>query len=193
LFYDDFRFNGRNVYFTDIGRGAIVVLNPDTDALRRTLDGDPSTKGTRPMIVEGKELPPVFGLGRIFDKGRKSFPHVQEMEIIDPGPDTFTAPVGSYRPNRWGLHDMHGNVWEWTGDWHGDDYYAQSPRDDPRGPADGEVRVRRGGGWNSFPLYARASFRNWNTAWSRCVNLGFRVVREVRDSASEDGARHQGG
>jgi hypothetical protein len=66
-FYDDFRFNGRNVYFTDIGRGAIVVLNLDTGALRRTLDGDPSTKGTRPMIVEGKELPPVFGLGRLLD------------------------------------------------------------------------------------------------------------------------------
>jgi Major royal jelly protein len=66
-FYDDFRFNGRNVYFTDIGHGAIVVLNLDTGALRRTLDGDPSTKGTRPMIVEGEELPPVFGLGRIID------------------------------------------------------------------------------------------------------------------------------
>ena len=66
-FYDDFRFNGRNVYFTDIGRGAIVFLNLDTGALRRTLDGDPSTKGTRPLIAEGKELPPVFGLGRILD------------------------------------------------------------------------------------------------------------------------------
>ena len=66
-FYDDFRFNGRNVYFTDIGHGAIVVLNLDTGALRRTLDGHPSTRGTRPMIVEGKELPPVFGLGRILD------------------------------------------------------------------------------------------------------------------------------
>jgi hypothetical protein len=66
-YYDDFRFNGRNVYFTDIVHGAIVVLNLDTGALRRTLDGDPSTKGTRPMIVEGKELPPVLGLPRILD------------------------------------------------------------------------------------------------------------------------------
>src|SRR6266481_3165586 len=74
-FYDDFRFNGRNVYFTDIGHGAIVVLNLDTGALRRTLDGAPSTKGTRPMIVEGEELPPVFGLGRIIDTERGK--HVQ--------------------------------------------------------------------------------------------------------------------
>jgi hypothetical protein len=43
---DDFRFSGRNVYFTDIGNGEIVVLNLDTGALRRTLDADPSTKGT---------------------------------------------------------------------------------------------------------------------------------------------------
>ena len=55
----------------DIGHGAIVVLNLDTGDLRRTLDGDPSTKGTRPMIVEGKELPPVFGLGRILDVARR--------------------------------------------------------------------------------------------------------------------------
>jgi pimeloyl-ACP methyl ester carboxylesterase len=65
--YDDFRFNGRNVYFTDIGHGAIVVLNLDTGAMRRTLDGHPSTRGTRPMIVEGKELPPLFGLARTPD------------------------------------------------------------------------------------------------------------------------------
>jgi formylglycine-generating enzyme required for sulfatase activity len=38
--------------------------------------------------------------------------------------------------------------------------------------------VRRGGGWNSFPIYARACFRNYHDAVSRCLNLGFRVVRE---------------
>jgi formylglycine-generating enzyme required for sulfatase activity len=69
-------------------------------------------------------------------------------------------------------------VWEWTSDWHGDDYYAQSPLEDPQGPATGDVRVRRGGAWNSFPLWARASFRNWNDPSSRCLNLGFRVVAE---------------
>ena len=74
---------------------------------------------------------------------------------------------------------MLGNVWEWctTG-------MAKSTTPSPRsmirpGPATGGVRVRRGGAWNSFPLWLRASFRNWNTPQSRCVNLGFRVVRNV--------------
>jgi len=51
--------------------------------------------------------------------------------------------------------------------------------DDPQGPKTGVLRVRRGGAWNSFPLWARAAFRNWNSPGSRCVNLGFRVARNA--------------
>jgi formylglycine-generating enzyme required for sulfatase activity len=106
------------------------------------------------------------------------------MEIVEVGSDSFTVPVGRYEPNAWGLHDMHGNAWEWCSDWLDDDYYARSPVDDPQGPADGNVRVRRGGGWNTFPIWARASFRNYNTQGSRICNLGFRVVREIPVSDS---------
>lgn len=98
-----------------------------------------------------------------------------------PGRDghAFTAPVGRYAPNAFGLHDLHGNVWEWVSDWYGEDYYARSPTDDPQGPADGSVKVRRGGSWHTWPLYARCGFRNWNTVQTRYTLVGIRLVREL--------------
>jgi len=107
------------------------------------------------------------------------FAHIQQLVIPENGSIEFTAPVASYPANGWGLHDMHGNVWEWTGDWYAEDYYANSTMDDPKGPETGGVRVRRGGAWNSVPIWSRASFRNWNSEETRCSNLGFRVVAEI--------------
>ena len=57
----------------------------------------------------------------------------------------YTAPVGSYQPNGLGLYDMTGNAWQWVSDWYSDAYYAESPKDNPRGPASGTGRVIRGG------------------------------------------------
>ena len=71
----------------------------------------------------------------------------------------FAAPVGQFKPNAFGLYDMHGNAWQWCADRYSSDYYATSPADDPIGPDTGAVRVRRGGSWDGRPFSACSAFR----------------------------------
>ncbi len=123
----------------------------------------------------------LLGAAATFDLDTAArWPQWQSFAL--PGHDgyAFTAPVASFAPNAFGLFDLHGNVWEWVADWHADHYYAQSPTDDPPGPATGTVRVRRGGSWHTWALYSRCAYRNWNTPSTRYVLLGMRLVREVR-------------
>jgi len=86
-----------------------------------------------------------------------------------------TAPVGKYRPNAWGLYDMHGNVWEWCQDWFAKDYAAGDSKD-PTGPSSGSARVLRGGSWNNGPTICRSANRNSNDPTNRNNNNGVRVV-----------------
>jgi formylglycine-generating enzyme required for sulfatase activity len=91
----------------------------------------------------------------------------------------FTSPVGSFPANAFGLHDMVGNVWEWVADWHDENAYAKSPATDPQGPESGVVKVRRGGSWHTWSLYARCAFRNWNTPETRYTLVGMRLLLEA--------------
>ena len=86
-----------------------------------------------------------------------------------------TAPVGSFKPNAFGLYDMHGNVWEWCSDWYADSY-ANAKNQDPQGPDSGTLRVLRGGGWGYVPLYCRSAFRIRCNPVYRYHYVGFRVV-----------------
>jgi uncharacterized protein (TIGR02996 family) len=66
-----------------------------------------------------------------------------------------TTPVGTFPANAWGLHDMHGNLWEWCQDWYGD--YPNNDVTDPQGPTSGQWRVLRGGSWNYDPQLCRSA------------------------------------
>lgn len=89
------------------------------------------------------------------------------------------APARSYAPNAWGIYDLSGNVAEWVWDWYGP--YAGEV-EDPRGPADGALKVVRGGSWWLDTDHARASRRYWAPPDQSDDNLGFRVARGEPDA-----------
>ncbi|MBS0151154.1 MAG: SUMF1/EgtB/PvdO family nonheme iron enzyme [Nitrospira sp.] len=90
-----------------------------------------------------------------------------------------TAPVGSYEANPWGLHDMGGNVSEWTSDWYDKTYYGKSPERNPKGPSSGEYRMIRGGSWSRGPIDVRSAFRIWVTPSTRSGRVGFRCAQDI--------------
>ncbi|OQA91521.1 MAG: Serine/threonine-protein kinase pkn1 [Elusimicrobia bacterium ADurb.Bin231] len=92
-----------------------------------------------------------------------------------------TNKVGSYPPNAFGLHDMHGNVWEWCSDIYDDDYYKVTPAFDPQGPQDDEGgdRVIRGGAWNEKAHKCRSADRNNRGPKTNQPIIGFRLVMDI--------------
>jgi formylglycine-generating enzyme required for sulfatase activity len=90
----------------------------------------------------------------------------------------FTAPVGSYKPNAWGLYDMHGNVYEWCRDWYDKSFYSRAKNVDPENTTRARYRVIRGGSWFSFAQFCRAASRLRSFSDRRDYSGGFRVVVE---------------
>lgn len=92
--------------------------------------------------------------------------------------EEYAHEVQSLKPNKFGLHDMHGNVSEWCSDWWDLAAYSPSAQTDPVGPGTGPYRASRGGSWFRHAKYVRSARRAGNTPDNRSCVVGFRVVVE---------------
>jgi formylglycine-generating enzyme required for sulfatase activity len=94
----------------------------------------------------------------------------------------FTSPVGTFTANKWGLHDMLGNAWEWNQDCYIDSYEGSPTDGSSREIIEGcdcSLRVLRGGAWDKAPQYVRSAFRHRNTPDYRYFTIGFRLARTL--------------
>ena len=137
--------------------------------------------GTTTRYYSGDDPETLAKVGNVADAAAKAqFPDWKYTIKANDG-YVFTAPVGKFKPNAFGLCDIHGNAWQWCADWYDDGYYAGSPTDDPPGPTTGSYRVLRGGGWDYPAGSCRSAgrFRGLPGYWYD--GLGFRVSLVLAD------------
>ena len=99
---------------------------------------------------------------------------VNELGWYSSNSGSRTHEVGKKQANKWGLYDMHGNVYEWCWDWYGT--YPNTAETDPAGPSSGSYRVRRGGGWDSIAQNARSAYRVYGNPSNWGYRIGFRLA-----------------
>jgi len=126
----------------------------------------------------GNELPPKGNVGDItFKKKAPSEPALEKYNDGYP----FTSPVRKFKPNKLGLFDMTGNVWQWVQDWYDPEYYKNSPKDNPTGPEKADMKVLRGGSWgNGVPAQFLTTYRGYFFADTRSSFLGFRLAADIK-------------
>ena len=142
--------------------------------------------GTATVYYHGDDPEGLALVGNVLDASAKSkLTNDSDWEYIKADDaHVFTAPVGCFRSNAYGLYDMHGNVWEWCADRYDSDYYEESPTDDPTGPTAGSRRVLRGSSWRGCARFCRSAFRYDLSPDGRNYGIGFRLALHVKTKPS---------
>jgi formylglycine-generating enzyme required for sulfatase activity len=144
--------------------------------------------GTESAYWSGESAASLKGVANVADASLREV--VPAVHFALPWRDghPFTAAVGSFAPNPFGLYDVHGNVWEWTSDWYGDEAYADAPGIDPQGPQTGTFRTIRGGGWFDGVARNRSAQRIYfSPSFRYCLLSGFRVLLEEEPGPAATG------
>jgi len=142
-------------------------------AARGGVEGRAYVFGDEWQIAGANTAP--WRIGRLVDRdGWKQWWDAEGDRLSKSQP--MTTRVGSFPPNGFGLYDMAGNVWQWTGDWYRADYYASSPAKNPAGPANGAEKVLRGCSWYNQPDVCLVATRDRYAPERRLYYNGFRVV-----------------
>lgn len=140
--------------------------------------------GTPTRFACGDDPEGLAKVGNVTDaSAHKQFPQWQTIAADDG--HVFTAPVGRYRPNSWGLYDMHGNALEWCEDWFW--FTGSRPTADPQGPPFGLLRAQRGGSWADFPYQCASARRTGMPPEAYGISSGFRVVADVEEKTEHAG------
>jgi len=174
---------GKNpAYFKDKDRPVEQVSWDDCQIfIARLNEGEPSLRMRLPSEAEweyacraGTQTPFSFGESITPDQVNYNgnFPFADGKSMRD---RQETIGVKELPANAWGLHQMHGNVWEWCEDFFGE--YPDGPFENPKGPKKGEHRVIRGGSWNYYSQDCRAAYRIYGLPDSASFNLGLRLAR----------------
>ena len=123
--------------------------------------GNEKADGSQCNFADKNAPHDFFGIDRIADDGYQ-----------------YTAPVGSYPANGYGLYDIAGNVWEWCSDWYDENYYSDLPVQNPQGPdlSPINLRVLRGGSWGNNTSYLRVADRIYYAPNAEHAYRGFRCV-----------------
>lgn len=161
------------------GRGNMPVINvswDDAKAFAKWLGGRLPTEAEWEYACRAGGSGP-FGHDSCLDTKKANYDGMYPYFTCPKGKTSAKSkPVGQFSPNRWGLHDTHGNVLEWCEDWFSPSYYSLLENNNPKGPEEGFEKVLRGGSWFFRARNCRAAARYSEKPTNKSNTIGFRVV-----------------